>query len=167
MINRIHFNAFGGVLYPGGAYNWMCFFVYKGTGLQLGNLVPRALFPGENRLGDEVARGRACNWATSFPKSSPTRPCEAERVSLPRPWDWGLRRRTSLHAVFDSWSVEKWLTFPARICLLEAFTCKKFGKLVSFVLSVIHKGYLSENVYLCFPYKDQNCNAKVKFLDLA
>ena len=39
----------------GGAYNWMCFFVYKGTGLQLGNLVPRALFPGENRLGDEVA----------------------------------------------------------------------------------------------------------------
>lgn len=99
----------------GGAYNWICFFVYKGTGLQLGNLVPR---------------------------SSPTRPCEAERVSFPRPWDWGLRRRTSLHAVFDSWSVEKWLTFPARICLLEAFTCKKFGKLVSFVLSVIHKGYL-------------------------
>ena len=39
----------------GGAYNRMCFFVYKGTGLQLGNLVPRALFPGENRLGDEVA----------------------------------------------------------------------------------------------------------------
>ena len=35
------------------------FFVYKGTGLrtglQLGNLVPTALFPGENRLGDEVA----------------------------------------------------------------------------------------------------------------
>ena len=83
MINRIHFNAFGGGLYPGGgAYNWMCFFVYKGTGLQLGNLVPRALFLGENnRLGDEVA----CNWATSFPGSSPTRPCEAERVSFPRP----------------------------------------------------------------------------------
>ena len=41
MINRIHFNAFGGGLYPGGAYIWMCFFVYKGTGLQLGNLVPK------------------------------------------------------------------------------------------------------------------------------
>lgn len=107
--------------------------------------------------------------ATGQPRSQgPLLPCGAERfVSFPRPWDWGLRRRTSLHAVFDSWSVEKWLTFSASICLLEAFTSKKFGKVVSFVLSVIHKGYLSENVYLCFPYKDQNCNAKVKFLDLA
>ena len=56
MINRIHFTTFGGGLYPGGeAYNRMCFFVYKGTGLQLGNLVPSALFSGKNRLGDEVA----------------------------------------------------------------------------------------------------------------
>ena len=130
-----------------------------------------------SQLSRRTSRGNACyagyyrwayNWATSFPGSSPTRPCGAESfVRFPRPWDRGLRRRTSLHAVFDSWSVEKWLTFLARICLPGAFTCKRFGKLVSFVLSVIHKGYLSENVYLCFPYKDQNCNAKVKFLDLA
>ena len=139
-------------------------------------------------------RVRACNWATSFPgRFSPGKtalgtrlPGDGPATGQPRsqgpllpvpvkqnvwvspgPETGVLRRRTSLHAVFDSWSVEKWLTFPARICLLEAFTCKKFGKLVSFVLSVIHKGYLSENVYLWFPYKDQNCNAKVKFLDPA
>ena len=70
----------------GGAYNRMSFFVYKGTGLQLGNLVPSALFPGENRLGDEVAYWWSYNWATSFPGSSSTRPCEAERfVSFPQP----------------------------------------------------------------------------------
>lgn len=32
MINRIHFNAFGGGLYPGGAYNWMRFFCLQGDG---------------------------------------------------------------------------------------------------------------------------------------
>ena len=69
MINRIHFNAFGGGLIRGGPYNWMCFFVYKGTGLQLGNLVSRALFPGENRLGDEVARGQGNGPATGQPRS--------------------------------------------------------------------------------------------------
>ena len=168
MTNRIHFNAFGGGLYPGGLIIGCVFFFTRGWACNRATSFPGLFSPGKTALGTRLPRdGPATGWATSFPRSSPTRPCEAERVSFPRPWDWGLRRRTNLHAVFDSWSVEKWLTFPARICLLEAFTCKKFGKLVSFVLSVIHKGYLSENVYLCFPYKDQNCNAKVKFLDLA
>ena len=58
MINRIHFNAFGGGLYPGGLIIG-CVFLFT--------------------------RGRAYNWATTFPRSSPTRPREAERVSFPRP----------------------------------------------------------------------------------
>ena len=41
MINRIHFNAFGGGLYPGGGLIIGCVFWFT--------------------------RGRACNWATSFP----------------------------------------------------------------------------------------------------
>lgn len=59
MINRIHFNAFGEDFYPGGAYNRMCFLFKSGW---------------------------ACNWANSFPRSSPTHPYGAERfVSFPRP----------------------------------------------------------------------------------